>query len=80
MDVTIWHSPDFGHKVAITTQRQGQVPNKVGDFAWKGLGVSNELVKQIQACVSAVVADHLVFRYGVADELDLHWAGDPEPF
>jgi hypothetical protein len=69
MHLLIWHGPDFGHMITLQQQRQGADPETVDWWKWKGLGVPKEVLDQVQAWTSAVVADHLVFRYGVQDIL-----------
>jgi hypothetical protein len=77
-DVSIYHRSDLGHilRGAVLDRRGGW--HVVGTWTWKGLGVPAELVSDIQARVSAVVAEHLVTRYGIANQLPLRWAGEPE--
>lgn len=76
----VFHAPDFGHRIVVMRQRQGGNPERVGDVEWRGLGIPSEILKGGLALQYAATQEYLVYRYGVAEELDLHWAGDPEPF
>jgi hypothetical protein len=81
LSLAVYHAPSFGHKVDLwETIVARDYTREVGDWSWKGLGVPATLLRDMQARLSAVLAEHLTFRYGVADELPIRWAGDPEPF
>lgn len=79
-DITVWHEPSFGHRVTLTTQKQGHSPEQAFTTTWKGLGIPWVVLTDIQSMVPAVVTEYLTWRYGVADELPSQWQGDPEPF
>jgi len=78
LDVTVYHSRGFGHRVraAVLDRRGGW--HTVGTWSWKGLGFPAEMLPDVQARISAVVAEHLVTRYGIAGQLPFRWAGEPD--
>lgn len=80
MDVVIWHDQSFGHQMTVTTQTKGRDGRLAGTWNWKGLGVPEDLVYDMEARLIGILTEHLVSRYGVAGELPLKWAGEPDPF
>ena len=80
LDVTVFHSPDFGHRIkaAVLSKRGNWF--QVGQWEWTGLGIPAELLVDVVTRVNAVIEEHLVTRYGVQGTLPMRWAGDPEPF
>jgi len=80
LDVTIYHDPAFGHRIVGRVLGRTGGWSDVGSWAWKGLGVPESLLEDIQARVEAVIVEHLVSRYGVQGELPTRWAGEADPF
>ena len=80
MTVSVWHGPQFGHKLLIATSNQFGTLNDVGHWNWRGIGIPTDIFSAAQGVAASVIADHLLFRYGVAEELPLRPGGDPQPF
>lgn len=80
LDVSIFHTPQFGHTIAaaVLTKRGGWTT--VGTWSWHGRGVPEPLYADLIARVCAVLTEHLVTRYGVQGELPFEPVGDPDPF
>ena len=80
LGILIYHGSAFGHRISLETQRQGYdtVERTIG--SWKGLGIPESVLTQASAVLTAAFEEHLVSRYGVAGELPLRWAGEPDPF
>jgi hypothetical protein len=76
LDCSVFHVDGYRHVVLarVLGRRGGWV--SVGSWSWTGLGVPEPLVNDLQARIAAVVAEHLVTRYGVEGELPLRWAGE----
>lgn len=78
---TIWHAPDFGHKLELRTYTKGRdAARKTELGSWTGLGVPEQLVQDATTLVNAAIVEHLVTRYGIRGELPMKWGGEPEPF
>lgn len=78
--VTVWHSQTFGHYITVETQTQGRHPKGHSGGSWKGLGIPEQVLSELNAMLQALVTEHLVTRYGVQGELPMRWAGEPDPF
>lgn len=80
MTVTVWHGSTFGHTVELDTVTVGRPSTSDVLGSWSTLGIPGAVLSGITSSVHAVLTEHLVTRYGLADELPTRWAGDPEPF
>lgn len=80
MYVNIAHDTGGKRRITFLTQTQGREPQLVDRLEWSGFGIDNQFLKTCQAIASSVIADRLIWRYGVRDELDTKWAGEAEPF
>lgn len=79
--IQISHGPSFGHEITMQQKLRGHDAGpreRIG--SWTGLGVPETVLNQATAIIQAVITEHVVTRYGVAGELPLKWAGDPDPF
>lgn len=77
LDVTVFHAPQFGHRVIVRVLGKRAGWDIVGHWDWTGLGIPADLVDDLVAKTAAVICEHLVTRYGIQGVLDVHWAGDP---
>ena len=80
MGVIVYHGRDFGHRLELETQRQGQATRFTSLGSWKGLGIPESVLNEASALVMACLTEHLVTRYGVQGEIDFRRGGEPEPF
>lgn len=80
MHVIVWHGPSFGHSITIETQTQGRPPFEHPAGTWKDLGVPEPVLTAARCALDAIFTQHLTTRYGIANELDLWWGDEPEPF
>jgi hypothetical protein len=78
--ITVFHGPEFGHRISFMTQTQGREPERIDSLDWTGLGMPSDMIKTCQAIASSIVSDHLVWRYGVQDSLDFGPGGEVAPF
>lgn len=80
LDLTIYHSPGYGHKLKARTlgRRGGWID--VGSWPWKGIGFPAELLPDIHARVIATIDEFITTVYGVRGEIPNLWTGDKEPF
>lgn len=76
--VQIWHGPTFGHEMVASTETTGRDPSVTLLGRWKGLGCPEPVLNSARATVDALVTEHVCTRYGIAGELPLTWAGEPE--
>jgi hypothetical protein len=80
LGVIVYHGPNFGHKLMLETQRQGFDTIETSIGSWKGLGIPDAVLNHARAILDSCFTDHLVSRYGVANQLwDPRMEG-PEPF
>ena len=80
LDVSVFHGPEFGHRIYARVLGQHGGWQDVGHWTWKGLGVPEPLLTELNARLVSVITEHLVTRYGVQGELPTRWAGEPDPF
>lgn len=80
MSVGIYHDPSFGHRMELWYGSTAREPKVISLGSWKGIGVPEGVLNLARAAIDAHFSDHLVTRYGIAGELPLRWAGDPDPF
>jgi hypothetical protein len=77
LDVTVYHGPDFGHWVRASVLGRHGGWRLVGTWSWKGLGIPEPLLPDIEARIASVITEHLVTRYGVRQTLPFEHQGDP---
>jgi len=81
MTVTVYHGPAFGHSVEVQTVTRGRNTDTHDVLGtWKGVGVPWKVYTGIMNSIDAILAEHLVSRYGVQEELTGVWGEEPEPF
>jgi hypothetical protein len=81
MSISIYHGPTFGHSVELDTVSKRPMEDTSDVIgSWHGIGVPEEVYKQILASVQAVLSDHLVYRYGVQPALKDDWGSEVSPF
>jgi hypothetical protein len=62
----------------VTKGRADDTQDTVGK--WKGTGIPEQVYEGVLASVHAILAQHLVCRYGVSPSLAGVWEGEPDPF
>jgi hypothetical protein len=80
LGVIVYHGPRFGHRLELETQRQGfdTICSSIGQ--WTGIGIPDPVLSHARAIVDAAFTDHLISRYGVANQLWDPRTEGPEPF
>lgn len=81
MTLTIYHGAGFGHRIELTqisTNRVNEWHKGLG--SWKGLGIPEPVLNDVNAYLTSVFTEHVMTRYGIQGELPYTWAGEPEPF
>ena len=80
LDVTVFHHRSAGHwiRASVLDRRGGW--HTVGAWSWKGSGFPAELLSDVEARVSGVIAEHLVSRYGLNHTLFDPQRDEPDPF
>lgn len=66
---TISHGPKFGHALTIETVSKAQERHQVSRCSWTGIGIPPSLLLDSQNLLCSVLGEHVVTRYGVAQEL-----------
>lgn len=77
MDVTVFHAPQFGHRVVVQVLGKTGGWLRVGGIQWTGLGIPEGLLEELVAVVDGTVSQHLSARYGIQGTLPHRWAGEP---
>jgi hypothetical protein len=67
--LVVYHGPNFGHRIEIETQRQGQETQYIEAGSWKGIGVPKRIAMDASVLLEAIVMEHLEHRYGIQEEL-----------
>jgi len=78
LDVTVYHGPQFGHRIHAAVLRRSGGWHPVGDWQWTGLGVPEPLVADCAARIHAVLTEYLISRYGLALQLWKESGGEAE--
>ena len=68
---TVSHGNRFGHALTLQTVTKRSEPVEVGRWSWTGIGVPAPLIEDAEGRLCAVLTEHLVTRYGVAQGLFL---------
>ena len=81
MTVTVYHGSSFGHAIEVVTETKGRPRLSTHDTigSWRGIGVPAEVLRQARTAVDSIFSDHLVYRYGIQEELPA-WPDEVEPF
>lgn len=81
MTVTVFHGPSFGHAIELVTETRGRPRLSTQDTlgSWRGVGIPADVLRLAGALLLSAFDEHLVSRYGVAEQLE-GWEAEPEPF
>lgn len=80
LHVIVWHSPQFGHRLSLETQRQGRDSYERTLGWWKSIGIPGSVLTDARSVLDATFTEYLTTRYGIQDEIPNLWTGEKEPF
>jgi hypothetical protein len=80
MGVLVYHDQRFGHRIVALTQTVGRDGRAYDLGSWRGIGVPEAVHNAALARVDSLFSEHLVSRYGIAQELWSRGEGESSPF